>query len=57
MFPVKPEEAGHSFLAGVQDQPTQPRHPAELIPVREFLVNKINYTLTRAIGSLKYCIL
>ena len=39
MFPAKPEEDGHSFLAGAQDQPTQPLHPAELFPVREILVN------------------
>ena len=40
VFPAKPEEDGHSFLAEAQDQPTQPLHPAELFPVREFLVNK-----------------
>ena len=40
MFPAKLGEDGHSFHAGVQDQPTQPLHPAELFPVRKFLVNK-----------------
>ena len=40
VFPAKPEEDGHSFLAEAQDQPTQPLHPAELFPVREFLVKK-----------------
>ena len=40
VFPAKLEEDGHSFLSGAQDQPTQPLHPAELFPVRKFLVNK-----------------